>query len=61
VHDDASKQLLRLDRRLSGRRGWIGEEELSRELERLPDVAAKGDLIDAPAPRGRGESSPQGS
>jgi hypothetical protein len=59
VHDDATKQL-RLDRRMAGRRGWIGEEELARELERLPDVAAKGDVIEAPARRGRDESSPQG-
>lgn len=59
MHDD-SVQKLRLDRRLSGRRGWIADEELSRELERLPDVAAKGDLVDAPARR-REESSPQGS
>ena len=59
MHDDATRQL-RLDRRLSGRRGWIGEEELSRELEHLPDVAAKADLIDAPAPRRRDESPPQG-
>jgi hypothetical protein len=58
VHDDSIKQL-RLDRRLSGRRGWIGADELSRELERLPDVAAKGDLVEAPARR-REESSPQG-
>jgi hypothetical protein len=60
VHDDATNQL-RLDRRLSGRRGWIGQDELTREMERLPDVAAKAELIEAPAPRRREESSPQGS
>jgi hypothetical protein len=60
VHDDATKQL-RLDRRLSGRRGWIGQDELTREIERLPDVGTKGELIEAPAPRRRDESSPQGS
>jgi hypothetical protein len=59
VHDDATKQL-RLDRRLAGRRGWIGEDELVGELERLPDVGAKADLIDAPAPRRRDENPPQG-
>lgn len=60
MYNDATKQILRLDRRMAGRRGWIGEDELARELERLPDVAAKGDLIEAPARR-RDESSPQGS
>ena len=60
MHDDATRQL-RLDRRMAGRRGWIADDELVRELERLPDVAAKGDLIEAPAPRRRDESSPQGS
>jgi hypothetical protein len=60
VHDDATKQL-RLDRRLSGRRGWIGQEELTREIQRLPDVADKAELIEAPAPRRREESSPQGA
>ena len=52
---------LRPDRRLTGRRGWMAPEELARELERLPDVAAKGDLIEAPAAGRRGERSPQGS
>lgn len=60
MNDDATKQL-RLDRRLAGRRGWISEDELSRELHQLADVAEKGELIDAPAPRRREESSPQGS
>jgi hypothetical protein len=59
VHDDATKQLLRLDRRLIGRRGWIGEEDLAREVERLPDVAEKAEIVEAPARR-REESSPQG-
>jgi hypothetical protein len=58
LHDDATQQL-RLDRRLSGRRGWIRGEELERELERLPDVAEKAELVEAPARRQR-ESSPQG-
>jgi hypothetical protein len=60
VQDD-SKNTLRLDRRLVGRRGWIENEELTRELARLPDVAAKAELIDTPsAPGDREESSPQG-
>lgn len=33
---------LRLDRRLTRRRGWIPREELERELEALPDIADKG-------------------
>jgi hypothetical protein len=58
VHDDATKQL-RFDRRLSGRRGWIGEDELARALQQLPDVAEKAEVVEAPARR-REESSPQG-
>ena len=60
MHEAAMKKL-RPDRRLTGRRGWMAPEELARELERLPDVAAKGDLIEAPAAGRRGERSPQGS
>ena len=58
MRDDSTQQL-RLDRRLLGRRGWIGQEELMREIERLPDVAEKGELVELPARR-REESSPQG-
>ncbi len=32
---------LKLDRRLIGRRGWISEDELHRELEALPDASDK--------------------
>ena len=60
MHHDAIKQL-HSDRRMAGRRGWIEPKELARELERLPDVAAKGDLIEAPTSGRRGEPSPQGS
>ena len=59
MHEDAMKQL-RPDRRLAGRRGGISTEELARELERLPDVSAKADVIDAPTSGRRGEHSPQG-
>jgi hypothetical protein len=34
-------QKLRLDRRLLERRGWMSDAELARELDALPDVAAK--------------------
>jgi hypothetical protein len=60
VQDDANRQL-RLDRRLYGRRGAISKDEWEREVERLPDVADKAELVEAPAPRRRDESSPQGS
>jgi hypothetical protein len=33
-------QRMRLDRRLIGRRGWIGKAELEREIEALPDVGS---------------------
>jgi hypothetical protein len=59
VQDDAPPQL-RLDRRLIGRRGWIGEKELMRSIENLPDVSSKADVIDAPSTKRR-EPSPQGS
>ena len=39
--DRESMRRLRLDRRLIGRRGWISEEELERELSALPDVSHK--------------------
>jgi hypothetical protein len=32
---------LRLDSRLSGRRGWIDKKDLEKELAALPDVSAK--------------------
>ena len=32
---------LRLDKRLSERRGWISPDDLERELEALPDVSDK--------------------
>jgi len=61
LHESAQKQKLRLDRRLAGRRGWIPQEEIDREIAALPDVSAKGELIDAPdVARRREENSPQG-
>jgi hypothetical protein len=52
--------LLRFDRRLVGRRGRVRPEELEREIERLPDVSDKADLVEAPAPPPRREPTPQG-
>ena len=52
-----SIQKLRLDRRLIQRRGWIDEEELSRELESLPDVADKATTLGA-APSADDASAP---
>lgn len=57
---DVAPPELRLDRRLLGRRGWIGEKELARSIENLPDVSSKADVIDAPTMKRR-EPSPQGS
>ena len=39
--DRQSRERLRLDRRLIRRRGHIADDELARELEQLPDAAAK--------------------
>jgi hypothetical protein len=58
---DSARKLLRLDRRLTGRRGWVPQEEIEREVAALPDVSAKADLVDAPdVARRREETSPQG-
>jgi len=53
VHDSMSN--LKIDQRLLGRRGWIRAEELEKELQDLPDVSDKGELVgDAE----QGEASP---
>ncbi len=39
--DKETMRKLKLDRRLIGRRGWISEDELHRELEALPDASDK--------------------
>ena len=36
-----SMEALRLDRRLIHRRNWIAKDQLDREIEALPDSAAK--------------------
>jgi hypothetical protein len=62
IVQDSARKLLRLDRRLAGRRGWVSQEEIEREIAALPDVSAKADLVDAPdVTRRREEASPQGS
>ena len=40
-----SMKALRLDRRLLSRRGWITTEELDKQLEALPDAAAKAQTL----------------
>ncbi len=42
------KAQLRLDRRLATRRGWISNDELAKELDALPDVSEKCEVIDLP-------------
>ncbi len=39
---------LRLDRRLTRRRGFAGSDQLEKELRALPDVSDKGELVDSP-------------
>ncbi len=39
--DQESMRKLRLDRRLIGRRGWVSEQQLQKDLEALPDVSDK--------------------
>lgn len=36
-------EMMRLDRRLIGRRNWISKDELEKELESLPDASHKVD------------------
>ena len=48
---------LRLDRRALRRRNWISSDELRKEMDALPDVAAKGmEAGAAPDPAAGGES-----
>ena len=39
--DRESMKRLKLDRRLIGRRGWISQKDLERELAALPDASDK--------------------
>jgi len=55
-----SIQKLRLDRRLVRRRGWISESELTRELEKLPDVAQKAITLGSAADEREGDSAKRG-
>ncbi|MBM4381883.1 MAG: hypothetical protein FJ091_00810 [Deltaproteobacteria bacterium] len=38
----------RLDRRLAARRGWIAQDQLDKELNTLPDVGDKGEIVESP-------------
>jgi len=42
----AHNENLRFDRRLTHRRGWISEKELTRHLRTLPDVEDRGEWVD---------------
>lgn len=43
VHD--SMRNLQFDRRLTQRRDWVSEKELAAEIEALPDVADKAEVV----------------
>ncbi|MDJ0788937.1 MAG: hypothetical protein QNK05_19195 [Myxococcota bacterium] len=43
VHE--SMKNLRLDRRLTRRRGWVDPADLASELDALPDVADKAEVV----------------
>jgi hypothetical protein len=49
----------RLDRRLALRRGWIASDQLDKELNALPDVSDKGEIVDSP--QQGGDSPAEGS
>jgi len=42
----AHNENLRFARRLTHRRGWISEKELTRHLRTLPDVEDRGEWVD---------------
>jgi hypothetical protein len=48
VHD--SVRNLKFDRRLLRWRGWISQQELERELEKLPDAASRAETVTEPRP-----------
>ena len=57
--DNRSKDLMRMDRRLLERPGWITPEELERELAELPDVSDKIDTRESdPSGEESGTSAP---
>ena len=62
--DTRTQRRLRLDRRLTDRRGWIAPEDLERELAALPDVSdkaavASAEEADAPRAENAGDSPPR--
>jgi hypothetical protein len=56
--DRRSLERLRLDRRLIRRRGWISKQELSAELESLPDAADKLTTLRSRIDAVRGRAAP---
>ena len=59
--DEESMRNLRLDKRLARRRGWVGAEELERELQGLPDAADKIKPVEEDAPAPEAASSAPGA
>lgn len=55
VQESASK--FRNDRRLQLRRGWIAPDQVDKDLEGLPDVSDKGELVESP--QHKGEPAPE--
>jgi hypothetical protein len=53
VHD--SVRNLKFDRRLLRRRNWISQEELAKEIEKLPDAAPRAQVVSEPPPSEEGE------
>ncbi len=56
--DRENLERLRLDVRLIGRRGWILQKDLERDLAELPDVADKIAVLDSVEPSGDGGTDP---
>ena len=54
--DRRSMERLKLDKRLTRRRGWISKEEYERKLAGLPDVSGK---VAEPEPEAPEEPEPQ--
>lgn len=56
--DRENLERLRLDVRLIGRRGWISQKDLDRELAALPDAADKIAVSGSFEPSGDGGTDP---
>jgi len=53
-----SLEKLRLDRRLTGRRGWISNADITTETEKMPDASEKIAIIEDQPDPGEVDAAP---